>query len=244
MKILISPAKNFNNIRNDILTFTLPKHLNKTYQLLDKLKNCNIVDFEKNLKLNSELALKALYDYQNFDFDNAATPAILAYKGLVYKYLNSENFNKEELLFCNEHVFIFSAFYGPLRSFDLILPYRMEFNLKIIGNLYTFWKDTYYNDIFSDNQDVLSLLSNEYQKTLTPFLKNDDKIYTVDFLTKKQGKYKIITTNAKMARGSMVNFIVKNKINQINDIKSFDLLGFEFCEDMSSNFNFVFIKKD
>lgn len=244
MKILIPPAKNFNNLISYDLTFTWPKHLDKSYQLLDKLKDCNIVDFEKKLKLNSELALKALYDYQNFDLDNATTPAILAYKGILYKYLGAENFNKQELLFCNDNVFIFSAFYGPLRSFDLILPYRMEFNLKIIGNLYSFWKDTYYNYIFSDNQDVLSLLSNEYQKTLTPFIKNGDRLYTVDFFTKKQGKYKTITTNAKMARGSMVNFIVKNKINQIKDIKSFDLLGFEFCVDMSSDFNFVFIKKD
>ncbi|SJU49243.1 Protein of uncharacterised function (DUF328) [Clostridioides difficile] len=45
---------------------------------------------------------------------------------------------------------------------------------------------------------------------------------------------------AKKARGLMVSFIMKNKINNIEDLKKFDLEGYLYNEDLSNNNNLVF----
>ena len=48
-------------------------------------------------------------------------------------------------------------------------------------------------------------------------------------------------TLAKMARGEMVNFIASNNIQNEEEIKAFDRLGFKFDEGLSNNKKYVFI---
>ena len=58
----------------------------------------------------------------------------------------------------------------------------------------------------------------------------------------KNGNYKIISFYAKKARGAMANFVIKNKINNPDDLKSFEGLGYAFSKSRSSENTLVFIR--
>ena len=50
-------------------------------------------------------------------------------------------------------------------------------------------------------------------------------------------------TYAKMARGEMVRFMAEKEIENREEIKKFDRLGYVFREELSSEKNYIFIKK-
>ena len=58
----------------------------------------------------------------------------------------------------------------------------------------------------------------------------------------KNGKTKVISFFAKRARGEMCNFIVKNKIKTIEQIKEFNRNDYTFSENDSSNSSIVFVR--
>ena len=53
-------------------------------------------------------------------------------------------------------------------------------------------------------------------------------------------KYISKNTYSKIARGLMVNYLVKNNITNIEDIKNFNQDGYTFNEELSSENLFVF----
>ncbi|MPM94036.1 hypothetical protein SDC9_141178 [bioreactor metagenome] len=54
--------------------------------------------------------------------------------------------------------------------------------------------------------------------------------------------YKVKGLYAKKARGYMVSYIVKNKIDNANDLMKFDLEGYKFNKNLSDNKCFVFTR--
>ena len=61
----------------------------------------------------------------------------------------------------------------------------------------------------------------------------------------EQAGDKLVTkgTYAKMARGEMVRFMAENDIENPDDIKKFDRLGYIFRSDLSSDSKYVFERK-
>jgi hypothetical protein len=53
---------------------------------------------------------------------------------------------------------------------------------------------------------------------------------------------KVVGTYSKAARGSMANFIVKNKLESIEDLKKFSEMGYNFLSNESSNTKLVFVR--
>jgi cytoplasmic iron level regulating protein YaaA (DUF328/UPF0246 family) len=51
----------------------------------------------------------------------------------------------------------------------------------------------------------------------------------------------VISFYAKKARGEMANFIIKNKITQSENLKSFSNLGYNFSE-ITENSEFIFTR--
>ena len=49
--------------------------------------------------------------------------------------------------------------------------------------------------------------------------------------------------DAKIARGEMVRFMAENSIENPEDIKNFDRLGYSFWSDLSSDAEYVFERK-
>ena len=147
--------------------------------------------------------------------------------------------------YIKENLYILSGFFGILRAFDGVSPYRLEMQAKMeIGehkNLYEFWGDKIYKKIFETGEVVINLASKEYSKTVEKYLSKDDKFITCIFAERRNGKTVQKATLAKMARGEMVNYIAGKDIQNEEDIKKFDRLGFAFDSELSDANKYVFI---
>ena len=107
-------------------------------------------------------------------------------------------------------------------------------------NLYAFWGDHITNQINTQlkGKPLVNLASKEYFKSIK--LKNlDSKVIQVDFKEWRDGKLKMIGFNAKRARGMMADYIVKERLNNPNDLKGFKLEGYEFSVNDSSESLFI-----
>ena len=88
---------------------------------------------------------------------------------------------------------------------------------------------------------VINLASKEYSKAVEKYLSKDDKFITCIFAEKRNGKTVQKATPAKMARGEMVNFIAGKNIQNEEEIKAFDRLGFVFDSELSDENKYVFV---
>jgi len=113
-------------------------------------------------------------------------------------------------------------------------------------NLYQYWSDIVTSqlslDLNSHDEKVLvNLASNEYFKVVNkktfPF-----KIITPTFKDMKNGNYRVISFFAKKARGMMINYIIKNNISNVNDLKGFDYENYIYNDDLSTGLELVFTR--
>ena len=248
MRLILSPAKNTRSARAEGLDLTVPPFREKTEGLAEAVRSYSAWELESLMKINPELAMKAYLDYQAFCFDGPGSPALLAYHGLAFRYLDAQSLSREELLFAQEHVRVLSAFYGVLRPLDEIMPYRLEFlcRLKMDGkDLYHYWADGIYRALFDGLADrtVINLCSAEYAKAVEPHLTAADRFVTCSFLSRgKNGKLQTRATAAKMARGRMVRFAVQNRIDSPEELWAFDWEDYAFCQELSTENNYVFLQ--
>tara|TARA_B110000858_G_scaffold179583_1_gene216412 strand:- start:193 stop:705 length:513 start_codon:yes stop_codon:yes gene_type:complete len=159
------------------------------------------------------------------------------FKGDVYQGLKAENLTNIELEFAQENLRILSGLYGLLKPKDLIYPYRLEMGTKLKtksgNNLYKFWEDRLHLALLSElknEEEIVNLASEEYSKALQ-LSKFGNSVITPVFKDFKNEKLKVISFYAKKARGEMVNFIIKNKIKNSENLKSFSNLGYKFTEE-------------
>ena len=173
------------------------------------------------------------------------TPAIFSYQGIQYQYMAVNVMESSSLEYIRENLYILSGFFGILRTFDVVSPYRLEMQAKLeIGdckNLYEFWGDKIYRKLFETGEVVINLASKEYSKIIESYLSKEDKFITCVFAEKKDGKIVQKATLAKMARGEMVNFLASNDIQNEEEIKKFDRLGFVFDKGLSNDNRYVFV---
>ena len=178
---------------------------------------------------------------------NNAHPALLLFQGDVYKGISADDFKKEDFLFAQNSLRILSGLYGILKPLDLIQPYRLEMGTQIkIGkhnDLYDFWGEEITQAINKDkNSDYLiNLASVEYFKSIKKD-KLKAKLINIIFKEKRNGNYKIIGINAKKARGLMSRYIIKNKINNPEDLKKFKEENYIYNKNLSSDSDWVFTR--
>ena len=130
------------------------------------------------------------------------------------------------------------------------MPYRLEMGTKLKNkagkDLYDYWGDTLSNSINKELRDhdhntVINCASIEYFKSIDrPSL--NANVITPQFKEYKDGKLKMISFFAKRARGMMARFIIQNKINNQDEILSFDLDGYSFNPSISTPNSPVFTR--
>lgn len=237
MKIIISPAKSFKKnegIETEDLLFP-----EKTKILVDKFKQYSMNEMGNLNKTNDKLTEKAYYDYQEFDFENLNNPAIFAYDGLVFKQFDKKDF--DDLDYLNNHVYIISALYGLLKPLTAMADYRLYFDNSDI-NLYEFWGDDLYKELYKNDELIINLASKEYTKTIRPFLKKDDKFISLSFKDDKDGKLRSYTAWMKQARGRMLKEIISKKIEDPEDIKKLEVNGYKYDPYNSRENEYVYIR--
>ena len=160
--------------------------------------------------------------------------------------------NAKEISYIHNHVRILSGLYGILRPLDLIQPYRLEMGTPLKNsrgkNLYEFWGSRVterlnYTLECSEDGIVVNLASQEYFKVLQPAQLNARIITPVFKDAKGDGAYKVISFYAKRARGLMVRYAAQNAVEDVEQLKQFDLEGYAFNEAASTESEWVFLRR-
>ncbi len=247
MKIIISPAKKM--VTDDGLAWkALPVFLEQTQALKERLQSLSYEEAKALWKCSDSIAKQNYARFSQMELRQNLTPAILSYEGIQYQYMAPGVLPQDCLDYIQEHLRILSGFYGVLRPFDGVTPYRLEMQAKLaIGgseDLYGFWGDRLCRKILEEDRVILNLASQEYARCVSPFLKPGDRFVTCVFGERKNGKVIQKGTLAKMARGEMVRFLAETQARQPEDAKAFQRLGFRYHEELSRETEFVFLKEE
>jgi len=250
---IISPAKklDYSPVEKNIDS-TIPSLLEHSSELIKDLKSLNPQEVSSLMSLSDKLGALNYERFQEWETPftkSNSKQAILAFKGDVYQGLDAESLSETELIWAQKHVRILSGLYGILKPMDLMQAYRLEMGTKFATkrghNLYDFWNSIITEELnknfSSDNTNLLNLASNEYFKSINVSELKANVISPV-FMDKKNGKYKIISFFAKKARGLMTRYVIKNRIEDITDIRNFEEGGYFFNEAMSEDNRPVFCR--
>lgn len=246
MRIIISPAKKMNVDVDSFATEGLPQFINEAERLKAVLQGMSPQELQALWKCNDAIAKLNVERLQTMDLRRRLTPAVLAYEGIQYQYMAPGVFETEHLAYIREHLRILSGFYGLLRPFDGVTPYRLEMQarLSVDGHkdLYAFWSGKLAEQLAGETDFVLNLASKEYSRAVEPHLPPSVRFLTCTFGEQKEGKVVEKGTMCKMARGQMVRWLAENNITSRSDIRAFADLGYRFSPDHSTENNDVFIK--
>ena len=256
MIIILSPAKTLeiNDSLNN-LPMTEPQFMDEAEVLINELRKYDEYSLSKLMKTSSKLTTLSKERFEQWEksLDNAFT-CLGAFKGEAYRGLDAGSYSMEELFYANDHLRILSGLYGVLRPFDGINFYRLEMGTKLnfdkYKSLYEFWQEKITKNIYeeilrNDDKILVNLASNEYFKSVENINKFEDvKVITPVFKENKNGEYKVISTKAKRARGLMTSFIIRNKITSIDELKKFNIEGYEYDEHMSNENEIVFTREN
>ena len=203
------------------------------------------------LHINPKLAAENVLRYHDFFSEtNQLLPAILSYTGMVFKRINASDFTTDDFTYAQNHLLITSFLYGLLRPMDLIKNYRLEGNVKLGcrggETMFNFWKPVltdFFIECIQLAGGTLINLASEEMKSLVDWkrVSKEVKIVTPEFYTIKNGKLTAVTVYAKMCRGEMTRYIIKNRIDTPEALKSFEWEGFVFDPSRSTDSVFYFV---
>ncbi|MDO6438205.1 peroxide stress protein YaaA [Cyclobacterium sp. 1_MG-2023] len=250
MIVLISPAKTLDYSPTAISIKSQPEFKKEIAELVSIMKKKSGKAIQDLMGVSENLADLNVERYKQFSDvfnEENAKQALLAFKGDVYTHIDVESFSAEDFSFAQEHLRILSGLYGLLRPMDMIQPYRLEMGIKLKNkrgkNLYEFWGDKItkaLNEI-ADEKPVINLASKEYFKAVKKKALKSPLVSPV-FKEYKNGSYKNIGIFSKQARGLMTDFIIKNKVENPEMLKTFNEGNYEYSESKSSSDEWVFIR--
>lgn len=245
MRIIISPAKKMNVDRDSLPCRGLPDFMPQTERLLEQLRSMSPGELQWLWKCNDSIAAQNIERLAHMDLREGLTPAILAYEGIQYRYMAPSVLADEELDYLQEHLRILSGFYGVLRPFDGVKPYRLEMqsNLKICDakDLYSYWGKEIFDKICSETDCILNLASKEYSQCISRYLNPEIRFITCVFAERKDGKLLEKGTLCKMARGEMVRYLAEQRAKSPERAKEFNRLGYQFSPEDSDEKTYVFL---
>jgi cytoplasmic iron level regulating protein YaaA (DUF328/UPF0246 family) len=256
MLLLISPAKTLDFATSSPTpAFTQADFLKQSKQLIGELRALTAQDISALMNISEklgELNFERFAEWKTPFKTTNAKQALFAFQGDVYMGIQANTFSADDIEFAQQHLRILSGLYGLLRPLDLIQAYRLEMGTGFKNsrgkNLYEFWGDSITKKLNQrlkelNSSTVINLASNEYFSAVKPKLLHAT-IITPVFKDKKNDSYKIISFFAKKARGMMSAYIIKNRIHNPEAIKNFNLGGYNFDPDMSSQAEWIFTREE
>jgi len=252
MLITLSPSKG-----QDFETASLSKKYSKPTDLKDsellikELRKIKSKKLQEMMTISENIATLNVDRFKKFNTPfttKNAKQAIFAFKGDVYGGFELDSFNDDDYAYAQDHLRILSGLYGCLRPMDLIQPYRLEMKTKLKNdrgeNLYQFWDDRITKSINKELKKqkeavLVNLASNEYFKSVKPKLL-EGRLLNISFKETKAGKTRVVAIFAKRARGMMADYIIRNRIEKVEDLKRFKLGGYDFNEAMSDDKQWTF----
>ena len=246
MKIILSPAKKMKEVDDSLDYIDLPVFQKDTECIMNWMKKLTYQEAKKLWTCSDKIAEQNYDRLASMDLTRSLTPAILSYEGIAYQYMAPAVFERKQLTYVQEHLRILSGFYGVLKPMDGVIPYRLEMQAKAkvngTKNLYEYWGDRLYKEVHDHSGIIINLASKEYSKCIEKYLQPEDTFITCSFVEEVKGKMVQKGVYCKMARGEMVRFMAVNHIEDPEEMKKFQGLGYKFEEGLSSDKEFVFLK--
>ena len=254
MLIVLSPAKSLDlDTPSPTTEHTLPDFTGHAAQLIGVLRDLSPGQVGDLMHISDQLSTLNVARYASWMLDHAeGYQAVMAFNGDVYAGLDARSLAPRAIDFTQRHLRILSGLYGLLRPLDLIHPYRLEMGTKLATpggkDLYAFWGETITRALNAElaatrSTALVNLASEEYFKSVKPKLL-DVPVITPVFEDWKNGKYKIISFYAKRARGMMARYAIENGITDPQDLKAFDIDGYGFVPDESTERSWLFRRKE
>ncbi len=254
---LLSPAKTltFDTVPDVLVNnITQPHFQTDAVKLVKALQNYDVTALSKLMSLSPKLSVLNVERFYAFKAKPSSktqqAPAILAYRGDVYQGFDVDSLTPAQIRYAHHHLGLLTGLYGVLQPLDLMQPYRLEMSTVLpVGlhkNLYDYWGrrvTNRVNDLAKQTRAkaIIGLASQEYLKVIqiadlaVPFIQ-------CDFKEQKNGKAQIVALFAKKARGMMARYIVTEKITKPDDLKTFNLGGYQFDATSSDAHHFVFTR--
>lgn len=245
MKIIISPAKKM-NVNTDLFPIKgMPVFIEEAGYLAAELRKKSYAELKKLWQCNDRLTALNMERVNRMNPCTARTPALFSYEGLQYQHVAPAVLEETDLNYLQKHLRILSGFYGILRPFDGVTPYRLEMQARLITengrNLYEFWGQKLFDELTVKNRVIINLASKEYSRCIEPYITDEISFITCVFGEYKDGNVIEKGTRAKMARGEMVRWMARQKTNDPVQMKHFSSLDFRYIEDLSLKNKYVFI---
>jgi cytoplasmic iron level regulating protein YaaA (DUF328/UPF0246 family) len=254
MLIVLSPAKSldFTAAAPDapLTTPQLKADIAELARVTSKLKRA---DLKRLMSISDNLADLNFQRFQAFDpACDDGLQAVIAFDGDVYDGLDARSLDKQGLAFAQERVRILSGLYGVLRPLDAIQPYRLEMGVRLKTrrgkSLYDFWRKKVaptLNQALDGLPDatLVNLASQEYfgsvdKEALTA------PVVTCHFKEVRPGEApRMLSFYAKKARGMMARYAIDHRIDRVEGLKGFDMAGYAFQPDQSSDSDWIFCRK-
>lgn len=246
MRIIISPAKKMNVDLDSFAVESLPRFIGEAERLKAVLQGMSPKELQTLWRCSDAIAGLNVERLREMDLCRRLTPAVMAYEGIQYRYMAPGVLETGHLDYIREHLRILSGFYGLLRPFDGVAPYRLEMQarLSVEGgrDLYAFWGEKLADQLAAETDLVLNLASREYSRAVEPYLPSSVRFLTCTFGEWKGGKLVEKGTMCKMARGQMVRWLAENHITDPERLQDFTDLDYRFSPNLSWENNIVFIK--
>lgn len=230
-----------------------PRYLRYAASLAQRMKSMDMDEISTLMQISPDLARLTVERFQQWHtpFTEAnATPALFTFRGDVYEGLDANSLSQEDVEFAHGSIRILSGLYGVLRPLDLMQPYRLEMGRKVTmdgsSNLYEYWDNMLVNDLLKELRKqaipvLVNLASQEYFKSIAPIAKQI-RVVTPNFYESASGKPRMVAIYAKRARGLMARFVVKERIEDPEQLKLFDAEGYVFSPNASKGDTWVFIR--
>ncbi len=254
MLITLSPSKGQDfETPGASKTYSKPRALKDSELLIKELRKIRPKNIQELMSVSENIAKLTADRYRAFSTPftpKNAKQAIFAFKGDVYSGIDIGQYKEADLKYAQDHLRILSGLYGCLRPLDLIQPYRLEMKTKLPNargdNLYQFWGDRITDELNREleqqKQPVLvNLASNEYFKAVKP-KKLKGRLLNINFKETRDGKTRVVAIFAKRARGMMADYILRNRIEDPEDIKQFREGGYRFSRQLSDDSQWTFVR--
>lgn len=214
-----------------------PPLLNQAESLANYVQSLPAAQLENCMHLSAKKARQVHEVWQHWSTkEECQLPAIDAFLGDIYSGLQVQTFSQTDRTYANSHLYILSGLYGVLRALDSIAPYRLEMGYKLpnqpYANLYQFWADQIASVIVP--AIIINLSAVEYTKSLLPYV-NGTAVITPKFMTMNQaGIPTQVTVHTKVARGAFANWLIRQRIQDVTELPSFNQLNYKYDATQST----------
>jgi uncharacterized protein len=252
MLALLSPAKSL-DYQSPLPAFvrpTVPRFQPEAEQLANAAAKLSAKKLGELMQISDKLAELNVGRFRDFAVA-VARPALYAFAGDVYSGLEVKTLDAPAIDFAQDHLRILSGLYGLLRPLDTIRPYRLEMGTRWAPDrhkqLYDWWgtriADALAADLAHEGSGIIiNLASQEYWQAIKTAPPRGAKIITIDFRENGPNGPRIISFNAKRARGMMARYICEHRLTDLAALKAFDSNGYRYTAEGSDELTWRFMR--